>query len=267
MIAWIENKGVPVGVFPVLEALAPGLRVYTTSRSGGSSPGPFGSLNLGEGLGEGLGDLRSNVSRNRRALLSSLGINPRMVARAVQVHGSDIEIVTRGGLYREVDGFVTARRGLTLVIGTADCYPVIMYAPSEMALAALHVGIGGASRGIIPRAAGILSAQFGADIPHTVGLIGPGICSRCYTVNEDRAAPFPERFKKRRDGRVHLDLPGFCAEQLASSGLDRKNIYRSDLCTSCDPARFYSYRRDRGRTGRQWTLATIAATSRPPHHP
>jgi YfiH family protein len=259
MIAWIERAGIEVGIFPVLDALAPECKVYITTRSGGVSTGRFESLNLGEGVG----DPRRNVMRNRRKLYTSLRINPNAVARAVQVHGARIEVVTRGGLYRGVDGIVTATRGLTLTVNTADCYPIVIYAPSEKVLAALHAGWSGASLGIVPKAFEILNGRFSIDTGHAIGLIGPGICKHCYTVSKARGNRFPERFRKRGTNGWHLDLLSYCIEQLTSCGLERRNIFHTNLCTSCEPERFFSHRRDGGHTGRHWTLAAIERSPQP----
>ena len=45
--------------------------------------------------------------------------------------------------------------------------------------------------------------------------------------------------------------------KLKSSGIRHHNIYSSQLCTSCNKELFFSYRRDSGKTGRHWTIATI----------
>ncbi|UCF05703.1 MAG: laccase domain-containing protein [bacterium] len=259
MIAWIDRAGIEVGTFPVLDALAPECKVYITTRSGGVSTGRFESLNLGEGVG----DRRRNIIQNRRKLYASLQINPYAVARAVQVHGARIEVVTRGGVYRGVDGFVTSARGLTLVVNTADCFPLVIYAPSEKVLATLHAGWSGASLGIVPKAFEILNGRFSINTGHTIGLIGPGICKNCYTVPKARSERFPEQFKKRGKSGWHLDLLSYCIEQLTSCGLERRNIFSANLCTSCDPELFFSHRRDGGHTGRQWTLATIERSPQP----
>jgi hypothetical protein len=110
----IIDSGITLGIFPVLELLAPELKVYFTTREGGTSPPPYDSLNLGDGLG----DRPGNVRRNRRLLLATLGIDSRRIVRAVQVHGSKIAVVNRGGIYRGVDGLITATRNLTLAEDT-----------------------------------------------------------------------------------------------------------------------------------------------------
>ncbi|MCK4235971.1 MAG: laccase domain-containing protein [Candidatus Krumholzibacteria bacterium] len=251
---WIEHSGIALGIFPVLESIAPELKVFFTSRLGGVSKPPDDSLNLGEGLGDRTGDVR----KNRRLILNALGISVRNVARAEQVHGAKVGIVKRGGVRGGLDGLVTAARSLTLVISTADCYPVIIYSPSEKVLMALHVGRSGAAHRIIERGLDILAARYRIDIEHSIALIGPGICNRCYTVSERSALGFHEKFRRLRDGRWHLDLLSFCVTELKRGGLKTRNIYGSGECTSCQPDLFFSHRRDRGRTGRHWTLAAIS---------
>ena len=250
---WIARSGIDLGTFPVLECIAPQLEVTATSRRGGFSRAPFDSLNLGEGMG----DRRADILKNRKLLFDTLEIHGRGIARAAQVHGHGIRIVNRGGVSSNADGLVTATKGLTLAISTADCYPVIIYSPSERILAALHAGRNGARKGIIGLALDLMRKRFRIDPGNTISMIGPGICKKCYTVDRGTAGLFPEEVTRMRGGKWHLDLLSFCKIELKRAGIEASHIYSADTCTSCNPDLFFSHRRDGGRTGRQWTLARI----------
>ncbi len=249
-----EHYGIVFGIFPPLEIIAPGLSVITTTRIGGVSTGPYRSLNLGSGTGDRL----QNVRQNRKILLDSLEIPWRRVARAEQMHGAEIVIVTRPGRYSGVDGLITEKKNTALVISTADCYPVVVYAPAEKVLAALHVGRKGAVKGIIERALILLQNRFAIDIDHAIALIGPGICRRCYIVKKRTAERFPAKAVQMRKEKWRLDLNAFCKMELSRCGVKRKNIFSAGACTSCNPDLYFSHKRDRGITGRHWTIATIA---------
>jgi YfiH family protein len=250
---WITRSGIVLGTFPALEAIAPGLNVFVTTRAGGVSAPPFDSLNLGGTLG----DRPENIRANRKLLLAALDIRARMLARTGQIHDAAIASVTRGGHYDGFDGFVTAKRDLTLAISTADCFAVVIYSPPERVLAALHVGRRGAERGIVSRAERIMRCEYRIDPTYAVAVIGPGICANCYTVSRDDANRFPKAVRRFEHGAWRLDLAAFIIGELADRGFQRKNIFSSGLCTSCSPALFFSHRRERGTTGRHWTLATI----------
>lgn len=252
MIAWIEKNGLRIGTFPALEALAPALRVWFTTRQGGVSPAPFDSLNLGSHVG----DRRPDVLENRRRLKTALAIGSNRVARGGQVHGTGIEIVTTGGKRENTDGFITDSRDLALAINSADCFPLVIHSPSEMVTAALHVGRSGAVGGIIEKAFGILYERFRIDPANTIAVCGPGICPRCYEVGRNVAMGFPAYARKRHGRSWHLDLPRFIKTEAERSGVRRANYFDSGLCTACNDSLF-SYRRDGGRTGRNWTLAMM----------
>jgi YfiH family protein len=252
---WIIKSGLTFGTFPPLAVLAPELDVFITTRGGGTSKAPFDSLNLGGRPG----DSARRMAENRRRVAAALGLSARRLARTGQIHGAEIAVVRRGGVYRGFDGFITDRRGLTLAISTADCYSVVIYSPPERALAALHVGRRGAERGIIARAVGMLRARYHIDPAYAVAVVGPGVCADCYAVRRDDALRFPRRVRRYEHGAWHLDLAAFCVEELWRLGLRRRFIIPSGLCTSCNPDLFFSHRRDCGVTGRHWTLATIKA--------
>jgi YfiH family protein len=257
---WITRSGLTVGVFPGLEAIAPGLEVFVTTRGGGTSRAPFDSLNLGGDLG----DSRAAIARNRALLLRALGIAPPSLARTGQIHGTEIAVVTKGGHYRGFDGFATDRRDLALAISTADCYSVAICSPPEHALAAVHVGRRGAADGIIGRAVGTLRERFHIDPRYAIAVVGPGICRKCYTVSREDALLFPREVRRRVGGAWHLDLASFIVRDLVAHGIRRRNIMSSGLCTACSPALFFSHRRDAGITGRHWTVAVIRSEGRRP---
>lgn len=252
MIAWIEKNGLRAGTFPALEALAPTLRVWFTTRVGGVSEPPFDSLNLGSHVG----DRQTNVLENRRRLKKALEIGSNRVARGGQVHGIEIATVTRGGKIENTDGFITRSRGLALAINSADCFPLVIHSPSEMVTAALHVGRSGAAGGIIEKAFGILYDNFRIDPANTVAVCGPGICPKCYEVGREVAMGLPPCARKRRGKVWHLDLPRFIRTETERSGVSPANYFDSGLCTACR-GDLFSYRRDGGRTGRNWTIAMM----------
>ncbi len=250
---WIDKGKLRIGVFPALGVLAPGLEVRTASRRGGVSSGCYQSLNLGAGTG----DIRSNVDRNRSILLEAVGKDEGDIALGEQVHGTGLKLVSRGGLSGKTDGLVTVTRGITLVTSTADCYPVVIYEPSEKILASLHIGRRGARDGLIAKAVRLMAEISPIDTRSAIAVIGPGICGDCYTVSEEDAADFPREAKRLHKGRWHLDLLKSCRLQLAGLGFRPGLIIDSGMCTSCSPELFFSYRRDGGRTGRHWTMSSI----------
>lgn len=252
MIAWQEENGLRTGTFPALEVLCPSLRVWFTTRSGGVSRPPFDSLNLGSHVG----DSRPDVLENRRRLKMTLGIAGNRVARGGQVHGTEIAVVSRGGTIEGTDGFITGSTELALAINSADCFPLVIHSPSEMVLAAIHVGRSGAAGGIIGKVFGLLYDRYRIDPDNTVAICGPGICPGCYEVGREVAMGFPAYARKRRSKGWHLDLPRFIRTETERAGLRPANFFDSGLCTACE-SDLFSYRRDGGRTGRNWTLAMM----------
>ena len=85
--------------------------------------------------------------------------------------------------------------------------------------------------------------------------IGPSIGPCCYEVGEEVASPFREAFGEDvvRDG--NLDLWTSAERALRAAGVEQ--VDRADLCTSCHEERFFSHRRDHGKTGRQGVIAYV----------
>jgi copper oxidase (laccase) domain-containing protein len=137
-----------------------------------------------------------------------------------------------------------------MLLVTADCLPVALAASNgARRLAVLHVGW----RGLL---AGIADSGVAAVGAAAAAAIGPGIGPCCYEVGEDVAAPFRARFGPEVVQGSRLDLP--LAAELALREAGVESVERVGGCTACDAKRYFSHRRDRGRTGRQGIVAALA---------
>jgi copper oxidase (laccase) domain-containing protein len=113
----------------------------------------------------------------------------------------------------------------------------------------LHAGRIGLLAGIVEAGVAALGGRVGAAV-------GPGIGPCCYEVGEDIREDYRARFGSTALRGRNLDL-WFAAETvLRSAGVEA--IERLDICTACDPARFFSHRRDGPITGRQGVIGYVA---------
>jgi hypothetical protein len=246
---WHERDGVRW-----LQARTPGATVAFSTRTGGVSGAPFGSLNLGVFVD----DEREAVIENRTRLSAALGFPLERVAIGRQVHGADLATHTGpqrpspfavpGSEIPEVDGHVTATPALSLLVFVADCLPVALSGPGGIAM--LHCGWRGLASGILARGAEAVGA--------TDAAIGPGIGPCCFEVGEEVLEAFAGLGEGIAAGR-RLDLVEVTRRLLAQVGVER--VEAAGLCTGCEEELFFSHRRDAGRTGRQAGLAWIDAAA------
>lgn len=236
---------------------APGpYRVAFSTRLGGVSGGPYESLNLGVRTD----DDPACVVENRLRLCAAVDADPDGATMGWQRHGAVVTramprgIVTPGTVYEHCDGIWSDERGRAMLLLTADCLPIAIArvdgGRQRPALAILHAGWRGLLAGIA--AAGVRALGAGP----LRASIGPSIGPCCYEVGEEVAAPFREAFGDDVVRESRLDLWTSTERALRAAGVDA--VDRLDLCTACDPDRFFSHRRDRGRTGRQGVIAYVA---------
>jgi len=222
-----------------------------STRQGGVSEGDFESLNLGI-LTE---DEPERVVENRRILAGAVGADPETATMAWQIHGARVfeadgrGIVMPGTDFEQGDGLWTEKPGRALGLLTADCFPVVLGGRNgSPRLVVLHVGWRGLMEGILEN--GVAAAAGPA-----AAAIGPGIGPCCYEVGEEVAEPFRSRFGGDVMNGQNLDLGKAIERGLRAAGVE--SVERTGHCTSCEPALFFSHRRDHGRTGRQGVIAYI----------
>ena len=132
----------------------------------------------------------------------------------------------------------------------ADCAPILLASsfPHPWVLM-LHSGFKGTLFRIFPTAWLKIRSFYGElDPSRTFAWIGPSIGACCYT--RKLTDPLAIKAMKEWEGHVtskdgqlaYFDLLGVIEEQIKGVGLPRENIYRMNLCTSCNRDSFYSYR-------------------------
>lgn len=227
--------------------------VFTESNRHLVQPGSrIDGLNLGTNTSEPPEIIRENT----QALFKELKWNYSKLASADQVHGTDIEIIDKPGVYEETDGLITNNRDLVLGIRVADCAAVLMADPVQGIAGAFHAGWKGAAGGIVIK--GIKKMmELSGDPENFLVYISPCISLKNFEVGDEVASEFPEQFVDRGNfSKPHVDLKSFIMSQCLDNGVPAQQIEVSMECTM-QSTRFYSYRRDGGEAGRMLGLIKL----------
>jgi YfiH family protein len=238
-----------------------GFRHGFSLRHGGVSSAPFESLNLGRSVG----DHPDNVAENHRRFAAELGYEPDGLYEVSQVHGARVEIVdpslsSESFRAREADALLSLSRGCAVAIRVADCVPVLLADPRSGAVAAVHAGWRGIVADVIGAAVAALAERASAAPPTLIAALFPAIGVDAFEVGEEVAEQIvlsvhEAAVRRAAEPRPHVDLVLAARHALQLAGLSPEHIDQVSGCTFSDAARFFSFRRDRGVTGRH--LAAI----------
>ncbi|MCH2064202.1 MAG: polyphenol oxidase family protein [Roseibacillus sp.] len=172
-----------------------------------------------------------------REAVGRLGFGWEDLWRAEQVHGDAVALVPMEGVENrvvdETDGLLTGgRKGVLLGIYVADCAAVYLCDRRTGALALVHSGMKGTERAIVVRALEQMAAEYGSQAGDIEAAISPCI----------------------RPPRYEVDFASRIAEQLRGAGVPSEQVVMSGVCTGENVKEFYSYRVERGKTGRMLAL-------------
>ena len=160
--------------------VAEGIRVphCFTTRLGGVSTGSQASLNLAIGRG----DSEANVRQNLGILTGALGMDMDKLVLTRQTHSDIVRVVTEADCsgpfhrdYPECDALVTNTPGLSLLVFTADCTPLLFHDPVTGAVGAAHAGWRGTVQSIGAKTVEAMVRNFGAKPENIRAAIGPNI--------------------------------------------------------------------------------------------
>ena len=186
------------------------------------------------------------------------------------------------------DGLITATPGLLLAIQTADCLPVILVDTRRHVVGVFHAGWRGTVKRIVQKAVGEMQRHFGTRARDIQAAIGPGVHACCYQVGDEVRDQFHSQFayadrlfhETKESDEIHERYPLFFLTarapghselpkkiwlnlveanrlQLLDAGVPAKNIAASPLCTACRTDLLFSFRTEKGKTGRLMGVAGI----------
>ncbi len=230
-----------------------------TTRLGGVSQGAQASLNLGMHRG----DTSENVAENYRRLGQAVGFEPEKTVLTRQTHSDIVRRVTKFDClgfdhhtYPECDGLVTDEPGLTLVVFTADCTPILLWDSITGAVGACHAGWRGTAKDIAGKTVRAMLDHFGSRPENIHAAIGPNIGPCHFETNADVKNAMVETFGaevlpfiEKRNDKYYPDLKKINALALSQAGV--KTIEISDQCTWCSHDIFWSHRYTGGERGSQ----------------
>src|SRR5256885_5751336 len=117
----------------------PGVHALCTSREGGVSTAPWGSLNLGDHVGDDPQAVRP--SRQRLQEIVRAHTPGACAVFLQQVHGVDVVALDAGSAQGQAfDACVTRASGVVCTIMVADCLPVLLAHRSGAVVGAAHAG-------------------------------------------------------------------------------------------------------------------------------
>jgi hypothetical protein len=218
-------------------------------RQGGVSEGPYHSLNVGGGTG----DDETNINLNRSKIKKHLGC--KHLVSGKQVHGIQIELAPLDPENEECDGLITKEKLAGLFIKHADCQAVIFYDPIKKALGCVHAGWRGNVQNIYVQAIAKMCHLFGTKPENLFVGISPSLgpcCSQFIHFEKE----IPQKFWSFQIKPFYFDLWEIARSQLLEAGILPHHLEIAPICTCCNPADFYSYRRDK-LTGRNATVACL----------
>ncbi len=255
MSAAADNAAPAQWILPDWPAPA-NVRALITTRTGGVSPGPWGSADGGGmNLGDSCGDTPQNVAANRRRLREFLPAEPCWLK---QVHGTAVVNAQWAAAGVAADAAFAIVPAAVCCVLVADCLPVLLTSADGRGVAAAHAGWRGLAGGVLQNAVTALRTGLADDSAPLLAYLGPAIGPSRFEVGPEVLDAMQQSlpgaasaFTDHAPGKLRADLFALARQALAQVGVTQ--VYGGGLCTMSDPERFYSFRHA-SPTGRQAAL-------------
>jgi len=158
--------------------------------------------------------------------------------RCEQTHSHQVQRVSgmaNHAITPIVDGLITNDPEVTLGIYVADCGAIYLADPINQAIGLLHSGKAGTEKNILAQGVQQMEEAFGSNPSELVVLLSPCIRPPVY----------------------EIDFAATISQQAAAIGILPQNFHDAGICTSQDPDLYYSYRIEKGKTGRMLALLSL----------
>jgi polyphenol oxidase len=171
------------------------------------------------------------------------GLGDWPLFNAQQIHGNNVAIIdscSRGPVGREFaacDGIITNQSGVALGIYVADCCAAYIVDATTPAIGLVHSGCKGTELGVVSNAIRQMIERFGSDPVKMIVQLSPCI----------------------RPPHYDVDFASEIIRQCRAAGV--QHVHDSGMCTACDLSRYYSYRAEKGKTGRMLAVLALDSTT------
>ena len=187
-------------------------------------------------------EVLARLDAAHREIRRSLAMDRGLFLTAQQVHADRIAVIDRAAAsdvcFSECDGLITNQPGACLGIYVADCCGIFLVDPIRGCAGLVHSGKKGTELGIVPRAIAQMREAFGSVAGDLVVQLSPCI----------------------RPPHYEIDFAAEITRQCRDAGVTA--VHDCHICTACDLNRYYSYRMEKGRTGRMLALLSLTDSAK-----
>jgi polyphenol oxidase len=178
-----------------------------------------------------------NLDQVHREARRALGLIDRKFVTARQVHSDKIAVIDSvpagDKCFEGCDGLITNQRDVCLGVYVADCCAIFLVDQNARAIGLVHSGKKGTALGIVRKAIERMRQVFGIEARDLIAQLSPCI----------------------RPPHYEIDFAAEIVQQCRDAGI--QEIHDSGVCTACDLEHHYSYRAEKGKTGRMLALLAL----------
>ena len=187
-----------------------------------------------------------------------------------QTHSNNVIVVDKNNInnyFENTDGLITNLKGYALITSSADCQAILLYDPIKNVIGNIHSGWKGTLNRIIYKAINLMIDRFNSNVKDIKVYICPSILQKCFEVDEDVVSLFINNYndidinkyinKDNTKNKYYIDTVSINIGVMINMGIDKENIFKSNICTKCNNDKFYSHRSDIETDGRNIALIML----------
>lgn len=215
-------------------------------------------------------DKNEHSPANYKKICETLNIDSNKIIKSAQKHTDvvkDIKEYTTES-FEFVDGFITNKKNIPLVTKYADCTPIILYDKIKNVIGNVHSGWRGTLQKISVEAVRLMEEKYNCNPADIIVCIGPCIKQCHFQVEEDFIDKFKQEFgnveKYYKIGEVvegkqkyYFDTTNLIIDYLTEIGINRENIFDSNICSVCNVANMSSYRAEKEKADRNMNIVML----------
>ena len=217
---------------------------------------------------------KEEVEKGFKLLSEEFKFDVKDICRPKQTHTDRVEKIEDGdeGIYIQkfdnVDGFVTDKKNKVLMLGFADCTPLLFYDTVKNVIGNTHSGWKGTLQSIAVKTVKKMQEEYNSKPEDIICCIGPHIRKCHFEVDEDVKELFDNKFKNlecinsvieynTENDKYYIDTAKINKQILLNIGLKEENIIDSNICTVCNSDICHSYRAEKEHSGRAVTIIEL----------